>query len=157
MSLLFCYSLPVGHLSHVCAKGCGFRDGGCEREEREEREGKREIGKRNTENEAKRGRSARRAGRDRGWTEEHVVLFAKTKFARDKHGQTLAGLVDFGVKSATKTQLHFVPTRRILFFYPSFRTVTNRMIKRHRTSPTDQTDPTSESWRFARNDCEKLD
>lgn len=91
------------------------------RGKREEREGKREIGKRNTENEAKRGRSARRAERDRGWTEEHVVLFAKTKFARDKHGQTLAGLVDFGVKSATKTQLHFVPTRRILFFYPSFR------------------------------------
>lgn len=77
-------------------------------------------GKRDTENEAKRGRSARRAGRDRGWTEEHVVLFAKTKFARDKHGQTLAGLVDFGVKSATKTQLHFVPTRRILFFLPQF-------------------------------------
>lgn len=47
-----------------------------------------------------------------------MVLFAKTKFARDKHGQTLAGLVDFGVKSATKTQLHFVPTRErgILFF-----------------------------------------
>jgi hypothetical protein len=40
-----------------------------------------------------------------------VVLFAKTKFARDKHGQTLAGLVDFGVKSATKTQLHSVLTR----------------------------------------------
>lgn len=40
-----------------------------------------------------------------------MVLFAKTKFARDKHGQTLAGLVDFGVKSATKTQLHSVPTR----------------------------------------------
>lgn len=68
-----------------------------------------------------------------------MVLFAKTKFARDKHGQTLAGLVDFGVKSATKTQLHFVPTRArgILFFSgpvssfpPPHRTVTNRMIKR---------------------------
>lgn len=51
-----------------------------------------------------------------------MVLFAKTKFARDKHGQTLAGLVDFGVKSATKTQLHFVPTRApgILFFLAQF-------------------------------------
>lgn len=48
----------------MCAKGCGFRDGGREREE--EREGKSERGKRDTENEAKRGRSARRAGRDRG-------------------------------------------------------------------------------------------
>jgi len=36
------------------------------RGKREEREGKREIGKRNTENEAKRGRSERRAERDRG-------------------------------------------------------------------------------------------
>jgi len=67
-----------------------------------------------------------------------VVLFAKTKFARDKHGQTLAGLVDFGVKSATKTQLHSVLTRASVvfsFFWPSFRrAAANRMVKRRGTS-----------------------
>lgn len=81
------------------------------------REKEREKGERETQRTKRRGVEV---GRNRGWTEEHVVLFAKTKFARDKHGQTLAGLVDFGVKSATKTQLHFVPTRRILFFLPQF-------------------------------------
>lgn len=39
MSLLFCYSLPAGHLSRVCAKGCGFA------ERKKERTGERERGR----------------------------------------------------------------------------------------------------------------
>lgn len=47
-----------------------------------------------------------------------MVLFVKTKFARDKHGQTVAGLVGLQVKA--QQRLDCVPFRSLRFLFPWF-------------------------------------
>ena len=44
-----------------------------------------------------------------------MVLFVKTKFARDKHGQTVAGLVGFQVKA--QQRLDCVPFHSLRFLF----------------------------------------